>query len=30
MGLVRVSRDDTFIDRPGDDPWWLLVFEKPS
>jgi predicted methyltransferase len=25
-GFERVTRDDVFIDRPGDEPWWLLVF----
>ena len=28
-GFRLVSRDDRFIDRAGDDPWWLLVVEKP-
>ena len=28
-GFQTVSRDVRFIDRPGDDIWWLLVFRKP-
>ncbi|MCC7010727.1 MAG: hypothetical protein IT184_18090 [Acidobacteria bacterium] len=28
QGFELVMRDDRFIDRPSDDPWWLLVFEK--
>jgi len=28
-GFERVHRDDTFIDRPGDQPWWLMVFARP-
>jgi len=24
-----VSRHDRFIDRPGDEPWWLLVASRP-
>jgi ubiquinone/menaquinone biosynthesis C-methylase UbiE len=24
-----VSRNDRFIDRPGDEPWWLLVASRP-
>jgi ubiquinone/menaquinone biosynthesis C-methylase UbiE len=29
QGLEIVSRADRFIERPGDDPWWLLVARKP-
>jgi len=29
-GFEIVSQDDHFIDRPGDDLWWLLVARKPS
>jgi predicted methyltransferase len=30
QGFRIVSRDDRFIDRPGDDDvWWLEVFRKP-
>jgi predicted methyltransferase len=28
-GFELVHRNDVFIDRPGDDPWWLMVFRKP-
>ena len=28
-GFEIVSRDETFIDRHGDDSWWLLVCRKP-
>lgn len=28
-GLEIISREDPFIDRPGDDLWWLLVARKP-
>jgi predicted methyltransferase len=28
-GFQPIHRDDAFIDRPGDDPWWLMVFTKP-
>jgi predicted methyltransferase len=28
-GFQTVSRDDRFIDRPGEDLWWLIVFRKP-
>ncbi len=28
-GFDIVDRQDRFIDRPGDDPWWLLVARKP-
>ena len=28
-GLDIISREDPFIDRPGDDLWWLLVARKP-
>jgi ubiquinone/menaquinone biosynthesis C-methylase UbiE len=28
-GFVVVTYDDRFIDRPGDDIWWLLVSRKP-
>ena len=27
-GFEVMSRDDSFIDRPGDEPWWLIVFRK--
>jgi predicted methyltransferase len=30
QGFQTVLRDDTFIDRSGDeDVWWLVVFRKP-
>lgn len=28
-GFEIVSRDDRFIDRPGDDLWWLVIGRKP-
>jgi len=28
-GFKIVSQDNHFIERPGDDPWWLLVAQKP-
>ena len=29
-GFAIVSRDDRFVDRPGDDGiWWLLIAQKP-
>jgi predicted methyltransferase len=28
-GFKIVSRDDRFIDRAGDEPWWLLVAMRP-
>ena len=28
-GFEVVSRDDHFIDRAGDDIWWLLIARKP-
>jgi len=28
-GFEIVGQDDHFIDRPGDDSWWLLVGRKP-
>lgn len=28
-GFEIVSQQDTFIDRPGEDSWWLLVARKP-
>jgi predicted methyltransferase len=28
-GFEIISRQDRFIDRPADDPWWLLVARKP-
>jgi ubiquinone/menaquinone biosynthesis C-methylase UbiE len=28
-GFEIISHDDHFIDRPGDDLWWLLVARKP-
>jgi ubiquinone/menaquinone biosynthesis C-methylase UbiE len=27
-GFKIVSQDNDFIERPGDDPWWLLVAKK--
>ena len=29
QGFETFSVDDRFIDRPGDDPWWLLVARRP-
>lgn len=29
MGFEIASQEDHFIDRPGDDSWWLLVARKP-
>jgi ubiquinone/menaquinone biosynthesis C-methylase UbiE len=30
QGFQTVSRDDHFIDRPGNDNlWWLIVFRRP-
>ncbi|HKA01068.1 MAG TPA: methyltransferase domain-containing protein [Candidatus Solibacter sp.] len=28
-GFQILSRNDRFIDRPGDEPWWLLVAARP-
>ena len=28
-GFEIVSQDDSFIDRPGDDLWWLVIARKP-
>jgi ubiquinone/menaquinone biosynthesis C-methylase UbiE len=28
-GFEIVSADDHFIDRPGDDTWWLVIGRKP-
>ena len=28
-GFRLVERDDRFIDRSGDQPWWLIVAQKP-
>ena len=28
-GFEIVSQDDHFIDRPGDDLWWLVIGRKP-
>jgi predicted methyltransferase len=28
-GFQIVSRNDQFINRPGDEPWWLLVATRP-
>ena len=28
-GFEIIRSDETFIDRPGDDRWWLLVARKP-
>jgi hypothetical protein len=28
-GFEIVSQDDHFIDRPEDDPWWLVGARKP-
>jgi SAM-dependent methyltransferase len=28
-GFEIVSQDDHFIDRPGNDSWWLLNAQKP-
>jgi ubiquinone/menaquinone biosynthesis C-methylase UbiE len=29
-GFEIVSQHDRFIDRPGDEPWWLIVVRKPG
>ncbi len=29
-GFELIDRNDSFIDRLGDDPWWLTVFRKPQ
>jgi serine/threonine protein kinase len=28
-GFEILSRDDRFIDQPGDEPWWLIVARRP-
>jgi ubiquinone/menaquinone biosynthesis C-methylase UbiE len=28
-GFEILSREERFIDRPGDEPWWLLVARRP-
>ena len=28
-GFEILSREEPFINRPGDDPWWLIVAETP-
>ena len=28
-GFELTSREDTFIRRPGDDLWWLIVATRP-
>jgi len=28
-GFAILSKDDSFIDRPGDDLWWLVTARKP-
>lgn len=28
-GFEILGREDSFIDRPGDEPWWLLIARKP-
>jgi predicted methyltransferase len=30
QGFEIVNRDDSFIDRPGDDLWWLVIGRKPQ
>ena len=30
QGFEIASQDDAFIDRPGDDLWWLVIGRKPS
>jgi ubiquinone/menaquinone biosynthesis C-methylase UbiE len=29
LGFAIITREDSFIDRPGDDLWWLLIARKP-
>ena len=29
QGFEIISRQDRFIDRPGEVPWWLIVARKP-
>jgi len=29
-GFMITLRDDYFVQRPGDDPWWLIVATKPQ
>ena len=28
-GFEIISQDDSFIDRPGDELWWLVIGRKP-
>jgi ubiquinone/menaquinone biosynthesis C-methylase UbiE len=28
-GFEVIARNDQFIDRPGDDPWWMLTARRP-
>jgi hypothetical protein len=28
-GFELLRREDRFIDRPDDQPWWLIVARKP-
>jgi len=28
-GFAVLGRNEHFVDRPGDEPWWLLVARKP-
>ena len=28
-GFEILAREEPFIDRPGDDLWWLIVAQKP-
>jgi predicted methyltransferase len=28
-GFEILTREESFIDRPGDDLWWLVVARKP-
>jgi predicted methyltransferase len=30
LGFEILTRDDTFIDRPGDDIWWMIGARKPE
>jgi ubiquinone/menaquinone biosynthesis C-methylase UbiE len=29
QGFEVLSRDDRFIERPGDEPWWLVIARRP-
>ena len=29
QGFEIISRDESFIGRPREDPWWLIVATKP-